>query len=319
MKLKSFFQSWQNRFYRSELEELVRIQKLSRSLASKASLNGSAAKLSSGQLSPISHRQLSSVDLVKRLIQVLPWEEKADACNADFARVFFAVTSISRPWKAWVLELNEPAIKKVLNELLRAFIQTAKARAMSLEARVAAINYQQELLKRWLETPPSFPKGDKVTLNLRYRGVEYRRNVQEELITLSAQARHYADKIKILAIEPSREKLAHTVKETTAAEALKLIKQSLFCPEEVFAHAVLETAVMIREKVYRIFVLEQNLGDLTSEEFTEILKERSRVFQALHYCNQRSIDAYLAQQASTARIVGLAEEMLTRIGVAAKN
>jgi hypothetical protein len=253
---------------------------------------------------------------VKRLTQVLPWEEKADACNADFARVYVAVTSVSKPWKAWVLELNEPAIKKVLNELLRAFIQTAKARAMSLDARVAAINYQQEVLKRWLETPPSFPNGDKVTSNLRYRGVEYRRNVQEELITLSAQARHYADKIKALAIEPSRVKLAHTVKETTAAEALKLLKQSLFCPEEVFAHAVLETAVMIRDKVYRIFVLEQNLGDLTSEEFAKILEERSRVFQALHDCNQRSKDAYLAQQASTARIVGLAEEMLTRIGVA---
>lgn len=315
MKMKSLIQLWQDSSAENALEDLKWLSQLSSKLGYKAIVDGADTKRSCSLLSIKNDKRLTSnAEIVKRLTQSQPWTKQAQACHAYFAQLFFALTSISKPWKAWVLERKEAEFKKTLDKLLSAFLQTSRGRAMSIEGKIAALKYQQELLKLWLDNPPSFPtqavNPDKVIL--KYRGVIYRRNALGELIVLAAQAKHYVENIKELAIE-SQGKFTLPAEETSASKILSLIKQAPSWPEEQYAHEVLENAGMAQAKAVRFFLQEQELGDLTEEEFTRILEARTQLFATLGDCIQHSINAHTAQLDATARIIKLAEEILATI------
>lgn len=314
--MKSLVRFWQDKSSANALEELKTLAQLSSRLAYKASVDGSETKQACRQLSTKYDKHLTSnAAIVKRLTQSQPWTKKAAACHANFSQVFFSLTSISRPWKTWVLERDETEFKKTLDKLLSAFLQTSRGRVMSLEGRIYALEYQQDLLKLWLETPPSLPtpteNAEENTLT--YRGVTYRRNALGELITLAAQAKHYAGDIKALTIETGSDEFTQPAAEKSAAQLLSLIKHAPYRPEEQFSFTVLETADFIQAKAARFFLSEQNLGNLTVEEFTRILAAREQLFSALSDCIQSSISAHNAQLRSTSRLIKLAEVMLESI------
>ncbi len=313
--MKSIIQLWQNLNAENALEDLKRLAQPSSKLGYKASVDGADTKRTCSLLSIKNDKQLTSnAEIVKRLTQSQPWTKQAQACHAYFAQLFFALTSISKPWKAWVLERKEAEFKKTLDKLLSAFLQTSRGRAMSIEGKIAALKYQQELLTLWLDNPPSLPapaaNQDKVTL--KYRGVIYRRNALGELIVLAAQAKHYVENIKALAME-SHGEFALRAEGSSASNILSVIKNAPWWPEELYAHEVMENAAMAQAKAVRFFLQEQELGDLTEEEFTRILEARAQLFATLGDCIQHSINAHTAQLDATARIIKLAEEMLATI------
>lgn len=313
--MKSIIQLWQDSSAENALEDLKRLAQLSSKLGYKASVDGADTKRTCSLLSTKNDKQLSSnAEIVTRLTQSQPWTKQAQACHAYFAQLFFALTSISKPWKAWVLERKEAEFKKPLDKLLSAFLQTSRGRAMSIEGKIAALKYQQDLLKLWLDNPPSFPtpavNQDKVIL--KYRGVMYRRNALGELIVLAAQAKHYVENIKELAME-SHGEFPLPTEGASASNILSLIKKAPWWPEEEYAHEVLQNAEMAQAKAVRFFLQEQELGDLTEGEFTRILEARAQLFSTLGDCIQHSINAHSAQMDATARIIKLAEDMLAKI------
>ncbi len=318
MNMNFLIHHWQELTAKGALEELKQLALQSDKLAFKAIVDGSEVKRGCLHLSTQNDKRLSSnAEIVKRLSQSQPWAKKINDGNAYFSQAFLALTAISAPWKRWVLERNDPEFTKSLDKLLNALVQTSKGRVMVLQASIDAVTYQQELLTLWLENPPALPTSaaneEKGTFV--YRGVTYRINALGALLTLAAQTNYYVAGLKALAVQ-SKADFTIPSGEASAANILSLIRVAPWWPEEQFANEVLENAKLIRAKATSFFFHEQELGDLTQDEYRRILEVRVQLFSALTDCNQSTIEAYKAQLKSTDRIIELTGLMRERVKTA---
>ncbi len=320
-KIYSFYQQ---KRAEAALEELRPIVRRAEKLAYKAGFDGSQLLQECKSLQGSYELKLLNNSRIVRLLRSSSeLSSKADTCSRYFGSVFFDLTSFSRPFSHRVIDCPNTDVKKATAKLLAAFIRTCQGRTMALQGRIEVLKYQEDLVNLWLEHPPTLPPtSDKAREKAEvfvYRGVSYSLNALDEILTYSAQAQHIASDMKKL-VE------AGAAQEHTGAQALTLVASGASnakilgkigsaprCQKEQFAFEVLGTGMLIEARVARFLQCEQNLGNLTEEEFTRVLEARQRLGAAYIGCLQCSAVAYKAQIDSTTELIELAQALLVNV------
>lgn len=302
------------------LEELQPLVRRAEKLAYKGAFDGSRVLQECKSLQGSYDLKLLTNSRIARLLSSKSaTSSKIDACSRYFGTVFFDVTSFSRPFRPRVFDYSNSDVKKAATKLLAAFIRTCQGRTMALQGSIEALKYQEDLVNLWLEHPPTQPSNDKASEKaeaLVYRGVSYSLNALDEILTYSAQAQHIASDMNKLVETRTAHEHAGTqalTMVTEGASSAKILSQIGSAPRsqnERFAFEVLGAGALIEARVARFFQCEQNLGDLTSEDFARVLTARQRLASAYIDCLKCSAVAYKAQIDSTQHLIELTQALL---------
>ncbi len=306
------------------LEELQPLVRRAEKLAYKGAFDGSRVLQECKSLQGSYDLKLLSNSRIARLLSSNSANtSKVDACSRYFGTVFFDVTSFSRPFKPRVFDYSNTDVKKAAAKLLAAFIRTCQGRTMALQGRIEALKYQEELVNLWLEHPPTLPPSKDQTSEQPtvavYRGVSYRVNNLEGIVTFAAQAQHLANGMKnlidagIAQIQENDESSTSPVLGATRGKILRLISSAPRSLRETLAAEILGMAELIEARVTRFFQCEEDLGNLTAEEFTRVLEARQHLAAAYIDCLKCSAAAHKEQIDSTQQLIELSQALLAKL------
>lgn len=310
------------------LEELQPMVRRAEKLAYKGAFDGSRVLQECKSLQGSYDLKLLSNSRIARLLSSNSANtSKVNACSRYFGTVFFDVTSFSRPFRPRVFDYSNTDVKKAAAKLLAAFIRTCQGRTMALQGRIEALKYQEELVNLWLEHPPTLPpSNDQANAQASeqaavavYRGVSYRVNNLEGIVTFAAQAQHLANGMKnqvdagIAQIQENDKSSTSPVFGATRSKILRLISSAPRSLRETLAAEILGMAELIEARVTRFFQCEQDLGNLTAEEFTRVLEARQHLAAAYIDCLKCSAVAYKAQIDSTQNLIELTQALLAKL------
>lgn len=306
------------------LEELQPLVRRAEKLAYKGAFDGSRVLQECKSLQASYDLKLLTNSRIARLLSSNSANtSKVDACSRYFGTVFFDVTSFSRPFRPRVFDYSNTDVKKAAAKLLAAFIRTCQGRTMALQGRIEALKYQEELVNLWLEHPPTLPQSKDQTSEQTavavYRGVSYRVNNLEGIVTFAAQAQHLANGMKnqvdagIAQIQENDQSSTSPVPGATRGKILRLISLAPRSLRETLAAEILGMAELIEARVTRFFQCEEDLGNLTAEEFTRVLEARQHLAAAYIDCLKCSAVAHKAQIDSTQQLIELSQALLAKL------
>jgi hypothetical protein len=186
---------------------------------------------------------------------------------------------------------------------------------------VEYFHFEKSLVRYWLECEPAFllEESRPQQKTIEYRGNQVPVFSLDEMFSLSAQVSDYVAAIQTLRSRDAKSDNSAATSKSDAgvgnrsvASLRAKISSIARSPEEQYAKQVIGLGFRLPYKFRRFTDYEVNLGQLTQDEYSQLLAARNSIATSLLHCFDYCIEAHKGQIASTLRLVDLVRQLIIK-------
>lgn len=322
MFLKRFFDFVQAYRLSSARSELRTTTQRAEQLAFKAAVAGADVLRECRLLERNNPLGLLNHDaFAKLLTEPFPWFNQVDLTNYYFSSLFEDLQSLNAPWKVDVFQRSEQDFVRLRSKLLDSFEQICNARISYLNGLCEYFQFEKSLVRYWLECEPAFllEESRPEPKTIEYRGNKVPVVSLDEMFSLSAQVSYYVASMQKLRsrVEKSLDSAATSKSDAGGGNrAVASFRANLssfsWSVEEQYAKQVIGIGFRLPYKLRRFTDYEVSLGQLTQDEYSQLLAARNNIAISLLHCFDYCIEAHKGQIASTLRLVDLVRQLIIK-------